>query len=331
MYKWLYTGEPIDEVPRELPTVPKIKCPDVPSLPAGKFPPPASFWKLFPSRPLPTTPVSPVNTEVLDSLVHQYSAVMSHKDKCRAEATLHDIKYGASAPLARELLESKIENSPTIAVHSQVFKDTVAWWIRQGYVAGPFRLPPVPNFRSNSMIAVEQKGKIRPIMNMSAPEGESFNDAVIEAELENINMSSLRQFGYSLIECGKGARMWKLDWTDAYKNVPVAMSQLRLQGFFWNGMYFVETQLVFGSKHAVSTFDRLGGTVEKCAQLETGFPKEHIHRTLDDLPFVTPARSKLGPIFLKVYKDLCNALGARLAPNCPDKEKAFVDSTTGTV
>ncbi len=28
---------------------------------------------------------------------------------------------------------------------------------------------------------------------------------------------------------------------------------------------------------------------------------------------------------------MCNALGARLAPNCPDKEKAFVDSTTGTV
>ncbi len=59
---------------------------------------------------------------------------------------------------------------------------------------------------------------------------DTFNDAVIEAELENINMYSPRRFGYSLIECGKGARMWKLDWTDAYKNVPVAMSVVCIRG-----------------------------------------------------------------------------------------------------
>jgi hypothetical protein len=144
-------------------------------------------------------------------------------------------------------------------------------------------------------------------------------------------MSSARKFGYSIIECGKGARMWKLDWTDAYKNVPICMTQLKYQGFFWCGMYFVETQLVFGSKHAVSAFDRLGGSVEHFAQVEVQFPQAFIHRTLDDLPFVTPKHSALGPEFLFVYKDLCRELGVQLAPTCPMHEKAFEDSTQGTV
>jgi hypothetical protein len=72
------------------------------------------------------------------------------------------------------------------------------------------------------------------------------------------------------------------------------MSQLWHQGFFWNGMYLVETQLVFGSKQNVLTFDRLEEMVETCAVIETGFLKDLVHRTLDILPFVTTASSILG-------------------------------------
>ncbi len=73
-------------------------------------------------------------------------------------------------------------------------------------------------------------------------------------------------------------------------------------------MYFVETQLVFGSKHAVLTFDKLGGSVEHFAQVAVRFPQANIHCTLDDLPFVTPNNSALGPKLLSVYKDMCQEL-----------------------
>jgi hypothetical protein len=61
------------------------------------------------------------------------------------------------------------------------------------------------------MMAVEQRDKIRIVMNLSGPEGASFNDAIIEQALEKVSMSSARLFGYTLVDCGVGARMWKYD------------------------------------------------------------------------------------------------------------------------
>jgi hypothetical protein len=62
--------------------------------------------------------------------------------------------------------------------------DTIACWVKKGYVSGPFILPPFPDVWSNSMLTVEQPAKIRVVMDLSSPEGESFNDAIHEDALE---------------------------------------------------------------------------------------------------------------------------------------------------
>ena len=56
-----------------------------------------------------------------------------------------------------------------------------------------------------------------------------------------------------------------------------------------------------------------------------------MHRTLDDVPVVTPAASIHGPRFAAAYHDICDKLNIQLAPACPQLEKAFQDSTVGTV
>ncbi len=234
VHNWLYRHNPITVQESEEPVPYNPKCPDVPTIPTGRFPPPSSSWENFPSRELPAQPTTPINVPVLEEIVSKYENRMSNRQYTRAKASLTDMVQGALAPLRIELPPIRVNNSPTVSAHNKDFSDTVAWWIRQGYVAGPFRIPPLENFRANSMIAVEQKGKVRPIMNLSVPEGESFNDAVDDDKLDTVTMSLAWQFGYSVMECGIGARLWKLDWTDAYKNVPVAMSQLKYQGFFWN-------------------------------------------------------------------------------------------------
>jgi hypothetical protein len=181
------------------------------------------------------------------------------------------------------------------------------------------------------MIAAQQKGKIRLIMNMSGPKGHSFNDFVDELSLEKVSMSSAKQFGFSVIDCGRHARMWKWDWDAAYKNCPTHPDDFRLQGFKWLGQFFIETQQVFGSKAAVSTFDRLGHTVADLAAVSAHFPPAWMHRTLDDLPIVTPSSSDLGQKFAEAYTQICSAIGASLAPECPAQDKAFSDATRGTV
>jgi hypothetical protein len=211
------------------------------------------------------------------------------------------------------------------------FTDTLAWWIRQGYVSGPFAAPPLPDFRTNAMMAVAQKNKIRIIMNFSAPEGESYNDAINESALEKVSMSSARLFGYSVMDCGTGAKMWKFNMVDAYKTIPSAQSDLRLQGFSWLGKYFIELKKVFGSKEAVSAFDRLNNTIVTLAATASALPPSLIHRTLDDVPIVTLPNSAAGQKFAQEYQDICNSIGAALAPPCPNFEKAFCNSTWGTV
>jgi hypothetical protein len=167
--------------------------------------------------------------------------------------------------------------------HGEEFTDVLAWWITQKYVAGPFAIPPLPDFRSNAMMAIEQKGKIRIIMNLSAPQDESYNDAIDETYLEKVVMSSARLFGYSVIDCGKDAKMWKFDMVDAYKCIPATTADLRLQGFTWLGRYFVELKKVFGSKEAVSAFDRLNHTLVVLAAISSNLPLSYIQSAQKNL------------------------------------------------
>jgi hypothetical protein len=256
---------------------------------------------------------------------------MSIDQNLRADRVIKDLQEGSAVPLSKSLPAARIPNTSSVSEHGEEFTDTLAWWIKKGYVAGPFGAPPLPAFRTNAMMAVVQRNKTRIIMDLSAPKGSSYNDAVRELALEKVSMSSARLFGYSVQDCGKGARMWKFDMVDAYKTIPSAQQDLRLQGFMWLGKFFVELKKVFGSKEAVSAFDRMNNTLVTLAAIEARLPPHFIHRTLDDVPVVTPADSAAGHAFADAYQGICNHIGAELAPPCPKLEKAFCNSTRGTV
>ena len=181
------------------------------------------------------------------------------------------------------------------------------------------------------MLAVPQPGKVRVILNLSAPDGASYNDNLNPLLLEKVQMSTARQVGYTVVRCGRGARIWKYDMHDAYKNVPVRHADFRLQGFYWLGKYFLEMQLIFGGTTSVPSYDRLGHTTLDVAVAESAIDPNCVHRALDDAPVVTPADSPTSPNFAAAYEDLCKMIGIRLAAPCPDFEKAFVDSTVGTI
>jgi hypothetical protein len=93
------------------------------------------------------------------------------------------------------------------------------------------------------MMAIEQKkNKVWVIMNLSAPTSTSLNDTIDEFSLKKVSMSSAKAFGYSVIDRGPGACLWKWDLVDAYKSIPASLTNLRLQPFSWLGMEFVEMQ-----------------------------------------------------------------------------------------
>jgi len=280
---------------------------------------------------MPSQPSSVINVQRLAALIQDQKKALSLDQKIRADRVIQDLQSGSAVPFSVTLPAVRTPNNSSVVEHGEEFTDTLAWWIRKGYVAGPFGAPPLPDFRTNAMMAVSQKNKIRIIMDLSAPKGESYNDAINDMDLEKVSMSSARLFGYSVQDCGTGARMWKFDMVDAYKTIPAAQQDLRLQGFTWLGKFFTELKKVFGSKEAVSAFDRLNNTLVSLAALHANLPPHLIHRTLDDVPVVTPASSPAGPAFADAYQGICAHIGADLAPPCPKLEKAFCDSTSGTV
>ena len=166
----------------------------------------------------------------------------------------------------------------------------MADWVKWGVVAGPFQSPPLRKFRCNPLMAIAQKGKVRAVLNMSAPGGKSFNDAVSEPKLKKLTMSSAKDFSKQIWYLGRGACMAKSDIVDAYKLIRGHPDQWRLFGLKWLGKYFYDVTTVFGSKSAPATFDYLPETLVNITCTLTGFPKSWVHRQLDDVPVVAPAK-----------------------------------------
>lgn len=207
----------------------------------------------------------------------------------------------------------------------------VAFFVRSGFVAGPFDSPPLPNFRCNSLLAVEQDTKVRPCLNVSLPEDASLNDNVDEYLVEKVHMTNARSFSYAVLECGKDAVMSKFDQCDAYKMVPARKDDLRLQGFQWLGKYFVELSQIFGAETAVCNYDTLGHTLHIVSLCFCNIQKHLVFRQLDDLPFVAPAWTTWCEEFTETYSKICASVNVSLAPECPKFDKAFKNSCHGKV
>ena len=307
------------------------KCPEVPTLADYRKPASPEFWKLFPSSPLPDDISSPVNVTVLAALVETAQESWTSQQRVRARKAIRDQQEGASAFQVKSLPPICVGNAKSSYEHGEIITDTLASWTKAGIIKGPFMGPPVPSFRSNSIMAVDQKDKVRLVMDMSRPEGRSFNDNLSKDKLDKVEMSTARQFGYSVREAGKDSIMSKLDMKDAYKLIPAKKQDWRLQGMSWGGRYFIDLKGTFGGTPSVSNYDALSGTTQDLAILQARIPRRWVHRTLDDSPVVSPAKSGCTPAFTKAYLDVCQELNIALAQPCPRKEKAFCNETSGRV
>jgi hypothetical protein len=138
-------------------------------------------------------------------------------------------------------------------------------------------------------------------------------------------MTSAKLFSQSVGKCGTGCKMLKFDFQDAYKNVPLPLADINLQGFRWLGAYFVELQVkqMFWAAASVQNFDILGNIVKSCNIVTSKIPRKLVHRQLDDVPVVAQKNLDWGNEFEVAYRSLCDHINARLAPDCPAFEKSI--------
>ena len=78
----------------------------------------------------------------------------------RVSVLLQDLESGVTVPMHAPLPGIVVPNSASVAAHGAQFTDVLAYWLKCGFVAGPFVLPPYPDFRVNQMLAIDQHSKV---------------------------------------------------------------------------------------------------------------------------------------------------------------------------
>jgi hypothetical protein len=318
----LAAGE-VEPKPRKFPEIPVMKDYDKVL--------PDDFWKNFPSYDLPKSAFTKVNIEVLDKKIESCKVNLLHSEYARAKKCVQYLRYGAPSFQPKKLPGCVVKNSVTALKFGTDVTDVIASWVDKKYVCGPFKSPPVTNFRANSILAVPQPGKVRVCLNVSLPKGKSFNDNIIPSRLEKVNMTSAHKFGFAILRAGRDSIMLKFDKIDAYKNVPAKIQDLNYQGFMWGGRYFMETRQMFGSKASVQNYDILGNTIVSLILSDCKIPRKQVLRQLDDTPAVAPRGSGWSEEFSMKYKSLCKDINLELADPCPNFDKAFDCSKKGKV
>lgn len=303
-------------------SVMKLKNPEIPKLESYEENPSKEFWTKFPKCELPNSVVTGLKP---DSLMKEMSKVenkLTLAQKKRAKRCIMNLKHGAGACQKNPALPMLYTRNAKLAFrYGREVTDAVATFVKKGFVSGPWDSPPLPKFRVNPLMAVPQGAKCRPVLNVSLPEGKSFNDNINDNLLEKVKMSSARKFGFTVKESGKDAWMLKFDLTDAYKNVPAKLEDLRLQGFSWLGKFFVENRQIFGARTAVANFDILGKTILDIVCADCEIAKQKVHRQLDDVPVVGKREECVE--FERKYREVCKAINIGLAENCEKFDKAF--------
>jgi len=309
----------------------KKKCGGIPVLKNYAAKPDPKFWKQFPLFYPNNRVQTKIDVTEFEKLIQECWPKWNAKQKRNALRALKTQKEGAFTKLKTSLPNVECKNAKSAENFGELMTDTIGHWIQNKMVAGPYKAPPFGVFRVNPLMAVPQKNKVRPIMNLSAPSGESLNDAIRPESVKRLKMSSAKNFGYEIKRAGRFAEFAKFDMQDAYKLIPGHPGQWWLYGFQWLGRYFYDVTTVFGSGAAPANFDSLPEAVADIACTLSGAPKKWLHRQLDDAPYVSAAGSGYTKKFADAYRMICDRVRIPLAAECPDREKAFGPGCTGTV
>ena len=124
--------------------MPEIKNKEIPELDDYKGSPDQRFWDTFPKRDLPDKAETKVNIVTLKRKVMAAKGKMSKTEFYRAKRTIRNLQEGASAFQKISLPPVNTVNAESTAIYRKYLTDTIATWVRKGFVAGPFKTPPMP-------------------------------------------------------------------------------------------------------------------------------------------------------------------------------------------
>ena len=299
-------------------------------------------WKQsnFPHRILPDTVSGQVSVKVWNAKIEELSSqddppqglisIMKDVAQQLINGASSRVNYpGTVLTSSKNIIPQPREQIPRII-------DALASFTSKGHMAGPLFDVDAQSLKINPIMAVKKPGgHIRVVGNLKHPSGYSFNEGIAEEEKDiwPVEMTNAKDVASMILDAGQGAWLACTDMKDAYKMIPVDLSQRKLQAYSFCGAIFIELKLIFGDKLACLFFDRL----HYCILNAFVYPEAPMHkasqgRTVDDIPSVVPevAEAKLRQ-FVKTYRCKLKCLNIEAADNDPTCTKAFDMSQEGEV
>ncbi len=153
--------------------------------------------------------ISSQNTQIFSKLstsltIERNIDMLTTCQYLRGLKSVNNLRNGAYSCQKGPLPSCLEKNAKNMFTYGEAVIDTVATWVKKGFAAGPFNSPPLDNFRSSCLVAIQQKNKVRPVLKASLPESRSFNSNVNKCKIERVEMCSARCFSYCVVEAGEG-------------------------------------------------------------------------------------------------------------------------------
>ena len=172
------------------------KYEEIPILSEYESDPGTDFWKLFPFNELPTSCMSNISAENIKICLDKVKINLTDCQYNRGLRCVDSLLNGASACQKETLPSCVVNNAKNTVKYGPEITDNVVAWSYKKFLAGPFLSPPLPLFRVNPLIAIDQGEKIRPVLNVSLPENNSFNSNINNFKLEKVEMSTAKKIQF---------------------------------------------------------------------------------------------------------------------------------------
>ena len=186
------------------------------------------------------------------------------------------------------------ENSRAVKWHKLQTLKLVNEEIAKGHILGPFDEQPFPSMVFSPLNVVPKNGDwndLRLIHNLAFPyDGWSVNDC-IPIENAEVKYSSINDVIAMAVEIGVHAYAARIDISSAFRNLPMALSELPYLGFTLCGKFYINSSLPFGASSSCQLFEKVACLLEWIVKHHTGC--SYISHFLDDFPLLHVSRWRL--------------------------------------
>ena len=262
---------------------------------------------------LPTTMLSTVLTEaVLVNKPKPWTAIWlfilkrelsDYLDKAFVEQQIYDLCHGCTIGYNGPQFSHLAKNLASAFHQLEVIDSTLAKECKLGRTLGPFKNLPLPNFCTSGLgLVLKHDEGWRIIYHLSAPPNSSINHFI---DLDDYSLSHCSiDDAYDFInQIGPGTILSKIDLKDAFRLIPINLSDWNLLDIHWRDKFYIDTCLPLGLRSAPYLFDRLSRAIHWI--LTNNYGVHHLVHCLDDSLTAGPADSPICVQNLNAMLSIC--------------------------